>query len=553
MPHGNMRSVDARRFSMVPRSDVPRSAFDVNHTHKTTFPSGYLIPVFVDEVLPGDTFNVKMHAFARLATAIVPVMDNLILESFFFFVPNRLLWGHWERFMGQQDSPTDSTDFVTPQVVPTWNDVTGTIYDYMGVTMNGAVAGSVAVNALPFRAYNLIWNEWFRDEDLQTRAPWASGGDDGPDTVADYVLRRRGKRHDYFTSARPWPAKPVMQPSTGQWIFGDELTNPVPGQNYVNVTYNTNSGVGAPITGLGMTAAATTGLSTGPIREPGGRVIADYSPSYLPTDLRLRTVTTDGHPDVKVLINDIRTANMLQQWMEKNARGGTRYSELVRTHFGVISPDARLQRPEFLGGGRSFVNIHPVQQTSATGITGGSTVLGEQSATGTFSAYGHGFSSSFTEHGIVLGLLNIRSDMTYQQGIRRMFFRKSKFDYYWPQFNGLGEQAIFSKEIFSDGTAGDDTIFGYQERFSEYKYHPNRTSSVMRSSHPTPLDMWHFGQEFSSRPVLNPAFIEENPPVDRALIVASFAEQQFLIDMLFSQRMVRAMPIYSIPGMGGRF
>lgn len=553
MPHNNMKSVDARRFSMVPRSDVPRSAFDVNHTHKTTFPSGYLIPVFVDEVLPGDTFNVKMHAFARLATAIVPVMDNLILESFFFFVPNRLIWGHWERFMGQQDNPTDSTDFVTPQVVPTWNDVTGTLYDYMGVTLNGAVAGSVAVNALPFRAYNFIWNEWFRDEDLQTRAPWASGGDDGPDTVADYVLRRRGKRHDYFTSARPWPAKPVMQPSTGQWIFGDELSNPVPGQNYVNVTYNTNSGVGAPITGLGMTAAATTGLSTGPIREPGGRVIADYSPSYLPTDLRLRTVTTDGHPDVKVLINDIRTANMLQQWMEKNARGGTRYTELVRTHFGVISPDARLQRPEYLGGGRSFVNIHPVQQTSATGITGGSTVLGEQSATGTFSAYGHGFSSSFTEHGIILGLLNIRSDMTYQQGIRRMFFRKSKFDYYWPQFNGLGEQAIFSKEIFSDGTAGDDTIFGYQERFSEYKYHPNRTSSVMRSSHPTPLDMWHFGQEFSSRPVLNPAFIEENPPVDRALIVASFAEQQFLIDMLFSQRMVRAMPIYSIPGMGGRF
>lgn len=551
MPQGNMRSVDARRFAMTPRSDVPRSAFDVNHTHKTTFAGGYLIPVFVDEVLPGDSFKVQMHAFARLATAIVPIMDNLIMESFFFFVPNRLVWSNWERFMGEQLNVTDSTDFVTPQVVPTWNDVTGSIFDYMGVTMNGAVAGSIAVNALPFRAYNLIYNDWFRDEDLMNPVVVSTG--DGPDTVADYALRQRTKRPDYFTTARPWPAKPVMQPSTGQWIFGDELSNPVPGQNYVNVQYNTNSGVGAPITGLGMIAAATTGLSTGPIREPGGRVISDYSPSYLPTDMRLRTVTTDGHPDVKVLINDIRTANMLQQWMEKNARGGTRYSEIVRSHFGVVSPDARLQRPEYLGGGRTFVSIHPVQQTSATGITGGSTVLGEQSATGTFSAYGHGFSSSFTEHGIILGLLNVRADLTYQQGIRRMFFRKSKFDYYWPNFAHLGEQAIFSKEIFTDGTAGDDDVFGYQERFAEYKYHPNRTSSIMRSSAPSPLDMWHLGQNFASRPQLNGTFLRDTPPVDRVLVVASFAEQQFMVDMLFSQRMVRPMPMYSIPGIGSNF
>lgn len=552
MPNGAMRSVDARRFSMVPRTDVPRSAFDVNHTHKTTFPAGYLIPVFVDEVLPGDSFRVKMHAFARLATAIVPVMDNLILESFFFFVPNRIIWNNWEGFMGEQHAPTDITDYVTPQVVPTWNDVTGTIYDYMGVTMNGAVAGSVSVNALPFRAYNLIYDDWFRDQDLQ--AGPNMNYLDGPDTVADYALLKRGKRHDYFTTCRPWPAKPIMQPLVGGYTAGDELRNVVPGQDFKFTQWNSAHGMGVPVSGIGIPSASATSAGAVPIREPGERT-ASYDPFYRSdlTAFFMRAAETDGPPGVRVLINDIRTGLMFQNWMERNARGGTRYTEIVRSHFGVISPDSRLNRPEFLGGGRTFVNVHPVQQTSATGITGGDTVLGEQSATGTFSAYGHGFSSSFTEHGIILGLINVRADMTYQQGIRRMFFRKSRFDYYWPGFAHLGEQAVMSKEIFTDGTAGDDTVFGYQERWAEYKYHPNRTSSVMRSSHGTPLDMWHFGQYFGSRPVLNDTFIAEAPPVDRVLVVESFAEQQFLIDMLFEQRMVRAMPMYSIPGVGVRF
>lgn len=553
MPQGAMRSVDARRFAMVPRSDVPRSAFDVNHTHKTTFPAGYLIPVFVDEVLPGDSFRVKMHAFARLATAIVPVMDNLILESFFFFVPNRLIWNNWEAFMGEQHAPTDLTDYVTPQVVPTWNDVTGTIYDYMGVTMNGSVVGSVSVNALPFRAYNQIYDDWFRDEDL------VAGPNlnylDGPDVVANYVLLRRGKRHDYFTSARPWPQKPVMQAAVGGYTAGDELRQVTAGRDFFFTQYNAIGNViGAPVTGFGVGNLAATGVGPTTTKTPGGREEV-MSPRYSTADVAFyaRSSQTDGSPDVKVLVNDIRTANMIQQWMEKNSRGGSRYTEIVRSHFGVISPDARLNRPEYLGGGRTFVNVHPVQQTSATGITGGDTVLGEQSATGTFSAYGHGFSSSFTEHGIILGLINVRSDMTYQQGIRRMFFRKSKFDYYWPNLAHLGEQAILSKEIFSDGTAGDDDVFGYQERWAEYKYHPNRTSSSMRSSSPVPLDMWHFGQNFGTRPLLNEAFIAEDPPVDRVLVVESFAEQQFLIDMLFEQRLVRAMPMYSIPGLGSRF
>lgn len=552
MPSGKMRSVDAHRFAMVPQADIPRSAFDVAHTHKLTFQAGLLIPVFVDEVLPGDSFRVRMHAFARLAAAVVPVMDNLIFESFFFFVPNRIIWSNWERFMGEQTSITDITDFVTPQVVPTFADMYGTVYDYMGVTLNGAGVGSISVNALPFRAYNLIWNDWFRDEDLQSPIPVSVG--DGPDNVADYILQYRGKRHDYFTTARPWPQKPVMQPAIGGYTAGDALRQMAPGRDFIFTQYNATNVIGAPVTGIGVQTGTGTTAGAIDVLEPGNRV-SNYSPRFSTgsVSFQMRSNTTNGFPDVKVLVNDIRTAMMFQQWQERNARGGTRYAELVRAHFGVISPDARLQRPEFLGGGRSFVSMNPVNQTSATGLTGGSTVLGEQAATGVLSAYDHGFTSSFTEHGIILGLVNVRADLTYQQGIRRMFFRKSKFDYYWPGFAHLGEQAIFSKEIFCDGTAGDNDVFGYQERWAEYKYRPSRVSGAFRSSAPTSLDMWHFAQEFSARPVLNSAFINENPPLQRSLVVAGYANQQFMMDSLFETRMVRAMPMYSIPGVGSRF
>lgn len=553
MPSGAQRKVQTNRFAMTPRSDVPRSAFDVQHGHKTTFDAGYLIPCYVDEVLPGDSMRVRMHAFARLATPIVPVMDNLIFETFFFFVPNRLVWTNWERFMGEQDSPTDITDFVTPQIEMshTQISVVGSVADYMGITVDGNVGATLEYfNALPFRAYNLIWNEWFRDQDLQVKVSVPGG--DGPDGAGLATLLRRSKRHDYFTTCRPWPAKPVMQPSTGGFMAGDELRNLVPGQDYANVMYNPNSGVGAPISGLGVLGAAATAVSSGGVKEPGQRTVADYSFYYDGSDLLMRSPFADGQPDVKVLINDIRTANMLQQWMERNARGGTRYAEILRSHFGVTSPDARLQRPEFLGSGRSYVTTSPVAQTSASGIAGSTTVLGEQAAIGTLSAYNHGFSQSFTEHGFVIGLMNIRADLSYQQGVNRMWFRKSKFDYYWPQFGNLAEQAVFSKEIFNDGSAGDDTVFGYQERYSEYKYKPSRVSSHFRSSSATPLDMWHFAQNFAPRPVLNANFIIDVPPIDRAL-QAVFPASSFLCDMLFETRLVRCMAMYGIPGVGMRF
>lgn len=551
MPQGQLPSVDARRFAMTPSAQIPRSAFDVVHMHKTTFAGNGLQPVYVDEVLPGDQLNLRMSAFCRTSQMLVPVMDNIRFESFFFFVPCRLVWSNWKRFMGEQANPTDSTQFLVPQVAPGFAVLLpGSIWDYMGVNMNNAGAGSLSVNALPFRAYNLIWNDWFRDEDLQTPVVVSTG--DGPDTASDYAVLKRGKAHDYFTTARPWPQKPMTAQDTG--LFGSLSTLIPGGAMTIPAASVVPVQIGAPVTGLGALIGSTP---AGPsnVRETGGRDVT-YTNLYGATS-QVRFQATgagvDSTLNVKVLINDMRTANMIQQWAERNARGGTRYTEIVRAHFGVISPDARLQRPEYLGGGRTFVNINPVTQTSPTGIAGTTTDLGEQAGQGTISAYDHGFSHSFTEHGYVIGMVNVRADLTYQQGVHKMWFRRSQFEFYWPELAHLGEQAVISKEIFCDGTAGDQNVFGYQERWAEYKYKPSRTSGYFRSTVPTPLDMWHLGQEFGVRPTLNAGFIEEAAPFDRSMVVAGNFNQQFLCDMMFQARWVRAMPMYSIPGMGSRF
>lgn len=542
-----MRSVDAARFSMIPRNDVPRSAFDVSHTHKTTFNAGLLIPVYVDEVLPGDSFRLNMTAFARLATPIVPVMDNLILESWFFFVANRLVWEHWERFMGEQDNPTDTTAFLVPGVVV--SDVqSATLADYFGITVNNGIGKSLLVSALPFRAYALIWNEWFRDADIDTKLVVSVG--DGPDTYnAVNVLARRRKRHDYFTSARPWPQKPAQMQEVltldGAIAPGGRMNLPVTAYNIY--------GAGAPVTGLGVADGDTPTAAAQGIHMSGNRKVS-YNPHFASaTDQFMMAATTGGDaPDVRVLISDIRTAMTIQQFMERNARGGTRYSELVRSHFGVVSPDARLQRPEYLGGGRSYVSVSSIAQTSASGIAGTTTPLGETAGIGTAMVTRHGFSQSFTEHGIIIGLVSVRADLTYQQGVERMWFRRTQFDFYWPALAHLGEQAIQRKEIYAIGEASDATVFGYQERWSEYKYKPNRVSGEFRSTLTAPLDMWHFAQEFGSAPVLNSTFMQEDPPVDRVLQTDTTFGEQFLMDALFDVRKVRPMPMFSIPGMGPR-
>lgn len=548
MPQGKNRSVDASRFAMVPRNDVPRSAFDVITTHKTTFDAGYLIPVYVDEVLPGDSFRVRMTAFARLATPIVPLMDNLYLESFFFFVPNRLVWDNWTRFMGEQLSPTDTTAFMTPQTTIDANQVvTATVADYFGICHMGLGSGAaLSVLAFPFRGLNLIWNEWFRDQDLQD--PVVVDKDDGPDAYSDYgTLLKRGKRHDYFTSARPWPQKPINMgfpgPEGGPFEPGGRMLFPQSG---------------APVTGIGIWTGSAQTPFAGPldIKDSGGRIhsIAPYYKTEV-ADSIVIDVAGGTYPDIRVLINDIRTANSVQRLMEQSARGGTRYTEIVRSIFGVVSPDARLQRTEYLGGGRAPIVINPIAQTSAS--EPGGTVLGEQAGIGTMVAHNHGFSQSFTEHGTIIGLVSVRADMTYQQGINRMWFRRTVHDFYWPPLAHLGEQAILSREIYADGSAADATVFGYQERWSEYKFKPGRVSGRFRSTAPQPLDVWHLAQVFGSptvpvRPVLNDIFIIEDPPVDRVLQVGGLENEQFLFDSVFDIRMVRPMPMFSIPGLGPR-
>ena len=499
------RSVMKHQFSEVPTVDIPRSSFNRSHGVKTTFDAGYLVPILVDEVLPGDTINCRASGLVRMNTPIYPIMDNIYMDTFFFAVPLRLVWDNFVKMMGEQDNPSDSTDYVTPkQVSPSLGYQSQSLQDYMGLP---TLQQNMEHSALFLRAYNLIWNQWFRDQNLQDSV--VVDKDDGPDNVTDYTLLKRGKRHDYFTSCLPWPQK--------------------------------GTAVDLPI---GQTAPIFAPTSTDQLKTDSGSALPRFD-NLQGTD---EPILADLSNATAATINQLRQAFQVQAMYEKDARAGTRYTEVIHSHFGVTSPDARLQRPEFLGGGTSYMNVTPVSYTANTG---------PGDATGDLGAYamtdftGHGFNKSFTEHSIIIGLVNVRADLTYQQGLNRMWSRDDRLDYYWPSLSVIGEQAVLNKEI-EVALTGNDDVFGYQERYAEYRYKPSQITGKFRSNTIAgSLDSWHLSQDFASVPVLNSSFIEDNPPMDRVVRVIS--EPDFWGDFHFNYICARPMPLYGVPATMGRF
>lgn len=566
--------VKGHRFSDAPAMYMRRTKFDRSHVYKTTFDSGKLIPVFIDEVLPGDTSKLSVKYFSRLATPVKPIMDNIYLDWFFFFVPNRLVWNHWQNFCFEQEDPDDSTDYVCPttSLIGAADDTlhgVGTLWDYFGLPtgLPNTISG---INALPFRGVYLIYNEWFRDENLQKSVKIQKGDTnevfDGSRAAEQPEWLQgipesylpcppRGKRHDYFTSALPWTQK---GPGVSIGLAGTAtLVDPSPVSGYFVQQGDTNlgaaqlsedGGVHSVFTGNGS-LNYQGGYSTSIVGHSVNGSGASTATALAGSSWLSKSAYADLDSSSIFTINSLRTAFQMQKFYERLARGGSRYTEVLRSFFGVVSPDARLQRPEFLGSFTKMMNINPIAQTSSTNDT---TPQGNLSAYGVTGAKFHGFTKSFVEHGYVFGFCCARADLTYQQGINRMWTRSTVYDWYWPTFSHLGEQAILLKEIYATGdTEQDNSVFGYQERYAEYRYKPSVICGKFRSNIKGNLDVWHLSQYFKTAPKLSPEFIEEDVPINRIIAVPS--EPQFLIDIGFKYTTVRPMPMFGTPGLVDHF
>lgn len=525
-------------FALAPQVYTPRSKFDRSYTHKTTFNAGLLIPFHIDFAYPGDTINLTATVFSRMTTPIFPIMDNLYMDLQYWAVPVRLIWEHWEQFFGYQVNPDDTTDYTLPTITapgPAAMDAYQimSLQDYMGIR---PLTPGIVTNNLFGRAYNLVWNEWYRDQNLQDSVQQDYG--DGPDDPADYIVLPRGRRPDYFNSALPWPQKgpTVYLPLSGtaQMVTGADYGTSLDPTNPALQFISAGPAIPVPLSGPaefvngpgGNTLVVGSALSTGTLGVQPSNLYADLSTATAPT------------------INDLRLAFQTQRIYEKDARGGTRYTEYLQSHWGVLSPDSRLQRPEFLGGSTSNINIHPVMQTSAT--VSGETPQGNLAAFATASSHKHGFYKTIVEHSVIIGLMSVRADYTYQQGTDAMHFYSTRFDLYDPTFAHLGEQVLYNREIFTQGNAQDAEPFAFQEAWAHLRFKNSRISGQFRSDAPLSLDAWHLAVDYATLPLFNEQFIVEDPPMQRVLAVAD--EPQFIADIFIQSHDVRVLPTYSVPG-----
>lgn len=531
-------------FAQNPQVGVSRSRFQRNSDSKTTFNTGDLIPIYLDEVLPGDTHQIDVACVIRMATPIFPVMDNAFCDFYFFFVPNRLLWEHWKEFMGENKETawTPKTEYSVPQVTaPAGGWEEGTLADYLGLPTK--VEG-ISVSALPGRAYGLIYNEWFRNQNVtqptlvEVTDATTTGKNDGSATNDSAITLAKplkaAKVFDYYTGALPEPQKgePITLPMSGNAAikpYDTETDKELGWQGTDNAHPVSDIKLSSPEEGeiLNYTKdlIATTRGTSG-----GTKTVA------LRADLSSVTAAT---------INQLRQAFQIQKLLEKDARGGTRYREVLREHFGVISPDSRMQIPEYLGGYRLPINVSQVIQTSSTDDT---SPLGNTAALSVTTMNKPMFTKSFTEHGFIMGLAVVRTDQTYQQGIERMWSRKGRYDYYWPVLANIGEQAILNKEIYAQGNKADEEAFGYQEAWADYRYKPSKVTGLFRSNAAQSIDAWHYAQDYDALPTLSTAWMEQtDTEMKRTLAVQS--QPDFIADFYFMNKTTRCMPVYSIPGL----